>query len=233
MKADGGATDEEVEAAIGPMCDYLNENLQVLNSTLSNSAREAVMTKIWKEILIIIEGLLVPSLGDTPSNLKPLHDRELDVVFKWLRFLLNFFHAEGEGMGMEELQNAKYREIMSLRLYYDWHTDQLMEEAVRMMQSQLRAAPTIKKRAKSVYSQRSLGTIKKRKTEKKRDKQVDNSAEPILKVLRMRPNTSDFLAQQLKIMSQIQAEQQSRKDQRTHSFRPSAAQDVIPPVPPR
>jgi hypothetical protein len=23
---------------------------------------------------------------------------------------------------MEELQNAKYREIMSLRLYYDWHT---------------------------------------------------------------------------------------------------------------
>lgn len=32
--------------------------------------------------------------------------------------------------------------------------DQLMEEAVRMMQSQLRVAPTIKKRAKSVYSQR-------------------------------------------------------------------------------
>jgi hypothetical protein len=137
IKTDVGATDEEVEAAIGPMCDYLNENLQVLNSTLNDSAREAVMSKIWKEILIIIEGLLVPSLGDTPSSMKPLQDRELDIVFKWLRvgtliqiqantdhfqFLLNFFYAEGEGMSMEELQNAKYREIMSLRLYYDWHT---------------------------------------------------------------------------------------------------------------
>lgn len=82
---DVGTTDEEVEAAIGPMCDYLNENLQVLNSTLSDSARETVMNKVWKEILIIIEGLLVPSLGDAPSSLKPLHDRELDIVFKWLR----------------------------------------------------------------------------------------------------------------------------------------------------
>jgi hypothetical protein len=82
---ESGVSDEEIEAAIGSMYDYLNENLQVLNSTLSDSARESVMTKIWKEILVIIEGLLVPSLGDTPSNLKPLHDRELDVVFKWLR----------------------------------------------------------------------------------------------------------------------------------------------------
>jgi hypothetical protein len=85
IKVDVGATDEEVEAAIGPMCDYLNENLQVLNSTLNDSARETVMSKIWKEILIIIEGLLVPSLGDTPSSMKPLQDRELDIVFKWLR----------------------------------------------------------------------------------------------------------------------------------------------------
>ena len=85
IRADVGATDEEVEGAIGPMCDYLNENLQVLNSTLSDSARENVMNKVWKEILTIIEGLLVPSLGDAPSSLKPLHDRELDIVFKWLR----------------------------------------------------------------------------------------------------------------------------------------------------
>lgn len=96
--------------------------------------------------------------------------------------LLGFFHADGEGMTMESLQNAKYREIMSLRLFYDWHTygitfnyetsnlitfcsDQLMMEAVTMMQHQLRAAPTIKKRAKSVYSQRHVSgfVVKKRR----------------------------------------------------------------------
>ena len=75
---------------------------------------------------------------------------------------------------MEALQNAKYREVMSIRFYYDWNTyvlhisghssvpniaslhssDQLMEEAVKMMQTHLRAAPTMKKRAKTVLSQR-------------------------------------------------------------------------------
>ena len=77
-------------------------------------------------------------------------------------------------MSMEDLQNVKYREVMSIRFYYDWDTyvshvadhssvpnvisfrssDQLMEEAVKMMQPHLRAAPTMKKRAKTVLSQR-------------------------------------------------------------------------------
>jgi hypothetical protein len=82
-------------------------------------------------------------------------------------------------MSMESLQNAKYREVVSIRFYYDWNTyvlhasghsnipniivlrssDQLMEEAVKMMQTHLRAAPTMKKRAKTVLSQRCLALL--------------------------------------------------------------------------
>ncbi len=47
-----------------------------------------------------------------------------------------------------------------------------MEECVRAMQQTLRGAPSIKKRAKTVYSQRNLGTIKNRKREKKEEKEV-------------------------------------------------------------
>jgi hypothetical protein len=64
-------------------------------------------------------------------------------------------------------------------------SDALMEECVRMMQQQLRAAPSIRKKAKSVYSQRSLGTIKDRKREKKEEKDV-SSGETIMRILRMR-----------------------------------------------
>ena len=60
-----------------------------------------------------------------------------------------------------------------------------MEECVRMMQQTLRASPSIKKRAKSVYSQRNLGTIKDRKREKKEEKEV-GSGEIIMRILRMR-----------------------------------------------
>jgi hypothetical protein len=60
-----------------------------------------------------------------------------------------------------------------------------MEECVRAMQQRLRAAPSIKKRAKSVYSQRNLGTIKDRKREKKEEKEV-GGGETIMRILRMR-----------------------------------------------
>jgi hypothetical protein len=182
---------------------------------------------------------------------------------------------------MEELQNAKYREIMSLRLYYDWHTlvfapfivikiiTCCLQGSTHGRSSENDAVPVegganhqeagqvrvFTKVSHACFDPlgsdnmilcRNLGTIKDRKREKRRDKKADNAAEPILKVLRMRfvvttvvnvvlsgfcrPNTQDFLTQQLKIMSQIQAEQQSRKEQR-QSFDPHGNGLSIPPVP--
>ena len=56
-----------------------------------------------------------------------------------------------------------------------------------MMQHSLRAAPSIKKRAKSVYQQRNLGTIKNRKKEKQQEKEKDvSNGETIPRILRMR-----------------------------------------------
>lgn len=60
-----------------------------------------------------------------------------------------------------------------------------MEECIRIMQQNLRSDPTVKKRAKSVYSQRNLGTIKERKREKKQEAQQGNG-DMILRILRMR-----------------------------------------------
>jgi len=54
-----------------------------------------------------------------------------------------------------------------------------------MMQQSLRTSPTTKKRAKTVYSQRNLGTIKERKKEKREEKEVTNG-ETIMRILRMR-----------------------------------------------
>jgi hypothetical protein len=64
-------------------------------------------------------------------------------------------------------------------------SDALMEECVRMMQQSFRQAPTMKKRAKSVYQQRNLGTIKERKKEKKQE-QESTSEQIIMRILRMR-----------------------------------------------
>ena len=135
------------------------------------------------------------------------------------------------------LENHKYREFLSIRLYYDWNTDALMEECVRMMQLTLRSAPTIKKRAKSVYQSRNLGTIKERKKEKKKEAET-GSEETILRILRMRPHTKDFISQQMQIMTQMRKEQELRaqeaeKRKQKMSMRSSQIPAVpeLPPLP--
>jgi len=85
FKQPDGPTDEAVMGAIGPLWDYLNSNLQVLNSSLSDHSRDTIMAKIWKEVLVTIEGSLVPALSEAPSNMRQLYDKEVDVVFKWLK----------------------------------------------------------------------------------------------------------------------------------------------------
>jgi len=63
--------------------------------------------------------------------------------------------------------------------------DDLMEEYVRLMQNMLRSTSTIKKRVKSVYHSKNLGTIKNRKKEKQQTTE-DSNGEIILRILRMR-----------------------------------------------
>lgn len=41
------------------------------------------------------------------------------------QFLTNFFHANGEGVPIEDLHNQKYKEIWSIGFFYDQHTDHL------------------------------------------------------------------------------------------------------------
>lgn len=81
----GELTDVELEQAIVALFDYFDANLQTLNTYLSDSTKEMVMTRVWKDILATIEGLLIPPLSEMSSDMKPLTDKEVDIVFKWLK----------------------------------------------------------------------------------------------------------------------------------------------------
>jgi hypothetical protein len=122
-------TDAEIESAIHPLFDYLDANNHTLASTLSRDAMQMVMAKLWKQILMTIEALIVPPLSDKPSQMRALSDGELDVALKWLKFLRDFFYVGGDesGVPLSVLQNQKFNEILSVRIYYDWRTDDLME----------------------------------------------------------------------------------------------------------
>lgn len=200
-------TDAMIESAIHPLFDYLEANNSTLAGTLSPDAMQSVMAKLWKQILMTVEGLIVPPLSDKPSHMRALSDGELDIALKWLKFLRDFFYAGGEGgIPLNILQNTKFNEILSVRINYDWSTDDLMEvrlalpylrsphtgrdadpqECVRGFQSTLKQKAA--KPSKSLMSQRNLGTIRARKTAKRAmtTSAAPNNTEMIMRILRMR-----------------------------------------------
>ena len=88
-----GLTDVEVEDTISPLFDYFDANLRTLNTHLSDVTKTQLMTGVWKELLMTIEGLLIPPLSENPSDMEPLSDKEVDIVFKWLK-VLNYLYSD-------------------------------------------------------------------------------------------------------------------------------------------
>jgi C2 domain/MUN domain len=87
-------TQIEIMNALKPLFNYFNENFAIMKQTLTDSAMVMVMTRLWKEVLVTIESLLVPPLSDKPSQQKPLTQFELDIVFKWLQVCeISFLHC--------------------------------------------------------------------------------------------------------------------------------------------
>ncbi|KAE8245858.1 hypothetical protein A4X06_0g5368 [Tilletia controversa] len=210
IKKSGQLTDQEIEAPLLPLLDYLDECLGTLKTSLSEAEAQLVLKKVWKEVLKIIEDILVPPLSDTPAVMQPLSDKEVDIVFKWLGFLKSYFNARDEdtgeehGVPLEVLQGPKYREIISYSLFHDMGTDQLLAEIRRLVQQRDRAqlanagsagagGTRMATRKKSVYNQRNLKTIKQRKREKVEKLEQPGSLELLLRLLRMRPGAGDYL----------------------------------------
>ena len=48
------------------------------------AAWDLVVARLWKDILGTIEALIVPPLSERQTEMKPLSEKELDIVFKWL-----------------------------------------------------------------------------------------------------------------------------------------------------
>lgn len=132
-----GPTQRDVTNALEPLFNYFNDNFAIMKQTLTDSAMVMVMTRLWKEVLATIESLLVPPLSDKLSQQRPLTQQELDIVFKWLQLLFDFFHAvddEGESCGVpiDILKSPKYHELQNLNFFYFETTENLIRTSETM-----------------------------------------------------------------------------------------------------
>jgi hypothetical protein len=131
-------TGDQIESALTPLLSYFDENFAIMKQTLTDATMIAVMTRLWKEVLMTIENLLVPPLSEKPSIKKPLTRRELDVVYHWLDMLFTFFNARDEetgeqlGVPAEVLKSPKWHELASLNFFYFEDSNSLIRESERM-----------------------------------------------------------------------------------------------------
>lgn len=127
----------DVENALQSLFTYFNDNFAIMNQSLTRATMLAVMTRLWKEVLMTIENLLVPPLSEKPSPQKPLTEPELDVVYRWLQLLFDFFNArdeDGEVLGVpaDILKSPKWHDLQSLNFFYFETTENLIRTSERM-----------------------------------------------------------------------------------------------------
>lgn len=128
----------EIANALKPLFAYFDDNFAIMNQTLTSTSMIAVMTRLWKEVLVTIESLLVPPLSDKTSQQRQLNQQEVDIVFRWLQYLFDFFHAvdevtgEANGVPLDVLKSPKYFDITNLNFFYFDSTDNLIRTSERM-----------------------------------------------------------------------------------------------------
>ncbi|ORY75797.1 hypothetical protein BCR37DRAFT_172537 [Protomyces lactucae-debilis] len=212
-------TNADMEGPIEPLMAYLDNNFRVLDESLSRPAFLLVMTKLWNFTLTTIEDLIVPPLHSTSIKAKkPLSERELDVVYKWLGFLKETFHGDGGGLSEEELQTPLYHEILSLRFFYFDPVEELIEACERTIQHTRQKQEALLERKRTQYAAstggnkaslmerqrtraaaseyRNLGTIRKKREEKIRERrELSNAEDVILRVLKLRSMGSTVMSQ--------------------------------------
>jgi len=192
---------QDVDESLTPLREYFEKNLKTLIENLSQTVFETVILKIWKEVLVSLENLIVPPLSDEPSSMKPLDETELHVIFKWLELLKIFFNGgeDGDAVPITKLESSKYNELLFIRANYDKDATTLVDDYMTAQNSKSKTKTRGAARNKSIILSRNLGTIRQRKADKKRDAHEVPHSEAILRLLRMRPGkqVKDFLKQEM------------------------------------
>lgn len=235
-----------IEGSLQSLFEYFQDNFTIMNLTLTHNTMQAVMARLWKEVLLTVENLLVPPLSEKPSTQKPLTQAELDVVYKWLDLLFDFFNDKGEGVPAEVLKSPKWHEIRNISFFYFESTETLIRtsEAIAAANAQrvhqqvaannnrlsapaslgqtLSAAGfgslgTIR-RGRSIMMSRNLGTMRKAKEDRRKEAREDASDDIHLRILRMRPEASRYLLerQRQKMRQESQAAAQAIVRQSVH-----------------
>ncbi|KAF2672436.1 hypothetical protein BT63DRAFT_452943 [Microthyrium microscopicum] len=155
---------EKVAIALDPLFQKFSKHLGTLEAILTEPGLLSVLKDVWKDILMMIESLLLPTLYRRTTQQQPLEQEQL---------LFEYFQTIGKNMGMQDSFTRKilkcYQSLMALCKANPVATCVRQEEAW-----QQRFRPM-------------LGNINTPQTEEDEEVFVQPRDDTVLKILRMRP----------------------------------------------
>ncbi|SMN20524.1 similar to Saccharomyces cerevisiae YOR296W Putative protein of unknown function [Maudiozyma saulgeensis] len=178
-------TDDNIYDAIVPLFDYLNSNLTILATQLTDELLIMVMLKAWFSILKTADNLLLPQLSIAKNKLaltknsiwkhdtatlpgygRALTIKEVEIVFNWLDALcIDFFYNNGEGPPLQDLKNKDYQKLLLIPAFYDKSSIELKKEVQRLTPSYYKY---IEKKYRdnnpNIVVSRKLTSVERRKT---------------------------------------------------------------------
>jgi hypothetical protein len=131
-------TEYDVALSISPLLDYFNKNFEMLCERLSGKMAQETIKIIWEELLLIIEYLLIPPLfGPIEKDRRIPCPRQISLTDHMLKLFFDFFHAGGEGIGIEKkaLESNRYLDIRTVLSRFGTDLQRLKRECEMAIQS--------------------------------------------------------------------------------------------------
>ncbi|KAF9110805.1 hypothetical protein BGX27_005855 [Mortierella sp. AM989] len=203
-------SDEDCDNALGQLIDYMEASLPVLYDYLTAEGMVMVITKLWREMLITIESLLMPPLSNTVSDRTPLTEIEMHVVFKVVEFIKLYLNGgdAGDGFPLKVLEIPKYKDLLTVRPIYDSSAEELITEYNHALTVPGRGRLG---RQQSDYDRRFAGAVKRASADS-----LTPNPETVLRILRMRreDNVEEFLQNAIETQSKArEARAKAKRDQ--------------------
>ncbi|XP_067912188.1 BAI1-associated protein 3 [Heterodontus francisci] len=89
--------------AVSPLMKFLDDNLMILSEWLVRENLSRILSALWKLLLELIVEALATNTGMSAEFYERFHFT--------LEALVVFFHAEGQGLPLDNLQNDKYKAL--------------------------------------------------------------------------------------------------------------------------
>ncbi|XP_057657644.1 BAI1-associated protein 3 isoform X1 [Diorhabda carinulata] len=108
--------------AVEPLLDYLQGHLQALNISLLPQNFQKVLQEVWEYTLAELNYQM-----DNGSNSDEIPTMFHEKLHSALNLIVEFFHADGQGLSMQFLHSPLYQQIEQRLQYHRTDTETLME----------------------------------------------------------------------------------------------------------